>query len=120
MPFKLSVKYYSIPKHIADKYQLLYIYEESFPTKKAAIEKVFNHFYGIKNDVFYENGLWKIVLYLYQFPIYIYNQYVHSKKIAIFDNENAAKRYAEKKIQTQLYIIEYTKESVNFAEIDGN
>ena len=113
MPFKLSIKYHTLPTHLADKYQRIFIHDENYATRADALKYVSKQYYSIKNDIFYENGNWKIRLYLFEFPIYIYNKYITTKKIKIFDNEKEAKEYAEHNMHTYLYTIDYTKESVN-------
>jgi hypothetical protein len=117
MPFKLSIKYHTLPKRLADKYQRILIFNESYDTYEEALEYVGKHFYSIKNDIYTENEKWKIRLYLFQFPSHIYNTYVHTKKIKIFDTEEEAKKYADNNVHTYLYLIEYTTESVNLIEI---
>ena len=117
MPFNLSIKYHTLPKHLADRYQRILIHNESYTSREDAVAYLSKHYYSIKNDIFYENGKWKIRLYLFEFPTYIYKRYIKTKKIKIFDNEKEAKEYAEHNMHTYLYTIDYTTESVNLITI---
>jgi hypothetical protein len=119
MPFKLSVKYHSIPKRLYIKYQRLFILDSDFITKESAIENVSKYYNHIKNDIFYENGRWKIRLYLFELPTHIYKNYINNKQIKTFESEHEAKKYAEKHFHTFLYAIEYfdSKNVINFVSL---
>ena len=119
MPFELSIKYYTLPKDLTDQYLIRYIIDDTFDDIQSARIYMEENFFSIKHELFNENSRWKIRLFLYSFPKYLYDNFVESKKIGIFDSYAQAKKYADKKTDIYCYSIRYTDKTSDFAAIEG-
>ena len=117
MPFKVSIKYYALPNEIAEKYLFFYISDKSFIHKSEAVKYRDEMFYSIKNEIFHENGRWKIRLFMYTLPNIIYSSFIKNKTMAIFNTKEQAEKYVNKNLSVYLYSIKYTNKTSDFAAI---